>query len=217
MAPRRRQGTGLVRPVAYNPLDKLNLGRSIEQAVLERDLVALPPPEPFAGAGVYVIYYLGELECYAPLPEIEIGPIPTRCKPIYAGKAVPKGARKGGLREDAEVGPVLFRRLVEHAKSIEEAENLAVEDFRCQYLVVDDIWIPLGESLIIEEFAPLWNTVVDGFGNHDPGRGRRNQARSDWDTLHPGREWAARLRPGARSVEDLERLIDGYATRGDDE
>jgi hypothetical protein len=26
---------------------------------------------------------------------------------------------------------------------------------------VDDIWIPLGESLLIEMFSPLWNKVLD--------------------------------------------------------
>jgi hypothetical protein len=51
---------------------------------------------------------------------------------------------------------VLFRRLNEHAQSIAQAENLELSDFSCRYLVVDDIWIPLGESLLIEKFAPIW-------------------------------------------------------------
>lgn len=51
----------------------------------------------------------------------------------------------------------------------------------------------------------IWNTTVTGFGNHDPGSGRYNQARSSWDVLHPGRPWADRLRPGRQSAEELER------------
>jgi hypothetical protein len=42
-------------------------------------------------------------------------------------------------------------------------------------------------------YRPLWNTWIEGFGNHDPGSGRYNQAVSEWDTLHPGRVWATRL------------------------
>ena len=33
--------------------------------------------------------------------------------------------------------------------------------------------------------SPLWNTTVDGFGNHDPGKGRYEQAISDWDVPDP--------------------------------
>jgi Eco29kI restriction endonuclease len=37
---------------------------------------------------------------------------------------------------------------------------------------------------------------------HDPGRGRYEQARSDWDVIHPGRIWAERCNgvPKAESV-----------------
>jgi len=30
----------------------------------------------------------------------------------------------------------------------------------------------------------VWNVVIDGFGNHDPGAGRYNGERTRWDTLH---------------------------------
>jgi len=50
---------------------------------------------------------------------------------------------------------------------------------------------------------PLWNTVIDGFGNHDPGAGRYNQAKSAWDVLHPGRPWAERLSGASPHVEDV--------------
>jgi hypothetical protein len=46
------------------------------------------------------------------------------------------------------------------------------------------------EAALIKINMPLWNTAVDGFGNHDPGSGRYEQAKSDWDVIHPGRSWA---------------------------
>lgn len=46
------------------------------------------------------------------------------------------------------------------------------------------------EATLIKLNLPLWNTAVDGFGNHDPGSGRYEQAKSDWDVIHPGRAWA---------------------------
>ncbi len=46
------------------------------------------------------------------------------------------------------------------------------------------------EAALIKLNRPLWNTAVDGFGNHDPGSGRYEQAKSDWDVIHEGRLWA---------------------------
>ena len=103
-------------------------------------------------------------------------------------------------------GNDLYRRLNEHRKSLDAVQNLSVEDFYFRYLVVDDIWIPLGESVLIQQTKPLWNNVVDGFGNHDPGKGRSNQQRSPWDMLHPGRIWAEKLAPG-KSVEEIKSAI----------
>jgi hypothetical protein len=78
---------------------------------------------------------------------------------------------------------------------------------------VDDIWIPLGESLLIEGFAPLWNRVLDGFGNHDPGKGRYQQQKSPWDVIHGGRSWADRLQPNSRTEEQLTEIVQEYFAR----
>jgi hypothetical protein len=101
--------------------------------------------------------------------------------------------RKGGLSFDAGVGRALAARLRQHARSIQETANLALADFHYRALTVDDIWIPLGENVVIERFQPLWNRVIDGFGNKTPGRRRAGQRRSCWDALHPGREFVKRL------------------------
>jgi hypothetical protein len=48
--------------------------------------------------------------------------------------------------------------------------------------------------------------VVDGFGNHDPGTGRRNMKRPRWDILHPGRSWAGRLQPAETAKQVIAKL-----------
>ena len=49
---------------------------------------------------------------------------------------------------------------------------------------------------------PLWNSCIDGFGNHDPGSGRYAQAVSEWDSLHQGRPWVNKL-TGDKPDRDL--------------
>lgn len=190
---------------SFNPLDKRNLGESVADALLQTN-VKLMPPEPFIGAGVYALYYTGSFSAYGQLSEVNRDG-QYRC-PIYVGKAVPAGARKGGLGLEVEHGQALYRRLAEHAESISAARNLDLADFYCRFLVVDDIWIPLAESMLIERFKPVWNRVLDGFGNHDPGKGRLSGMMPPWDCLHPGRAWASRLQPCAYTEEQLrERVI----------
>ena len=41
----------------YNPLDKLNLGNSVAEAMLETRAHPLGVLEPFTGAGIYAVYY----------------------------------------------------------------------------------------------------------------------------------------------------------------
>jgi hypothetical protein len=200
-----------INPTPYNPLDKRNLGKSVAEALLEQAPTSMPSLSrksgnpPFAGAGVYAIYYIGDFEPYR---IISLANRDNKFEqPIYVGKAVPSGSRKGGSTEGAYSGAVLYDRLRQHAASIEQSANLTLSDFRCRFLVVDDIWIPLGESLLIEMFKPIWNHVVDGFGIHDPGQGRVGQRRSMWDVLHPGRRFAGPLPDNARSEAEILELI----------
>lgn len=190
----------------HNPLDKRNLGASVAREMLLTDVQPLPPTK-FIGAGVYAIYYCGDYAPYRKLAELNQHSWEV---PIYVGKAVPAGARKGGLGISVDHGPALFNRLNEHHESLLAAENLNADDFVCRFLVVDDIWIPLTESLLIERFKPLWNRCLDGFGNHDPGSGRYQQQRSPWDCVHPGRVWANKLRPNKQSQEQLLHAISSY-------
>lgn len=190
--------------IPFNPLDKANLGASVADALLARPAVALGDMSEFHGAGVYALYYHGKFKPYAALASLNASG--RFAAPIYVGKAVPAGARKGGAL-DSTPGKVLFKRLSEHAESIRAAANLDIADFHCRYLVVDDIWIPLGESLLIARFSPIWNSLIDGFGNHDPGSGRHAGMRPRWDVLHPGRHWAEKCRERKECVADIERDV----------
>ena len=191
----------------YNPLDKANIGNRIANELMNHAVENLPV-DPFIGAGVYAIFFVGDNEIYKELGEFNRN---NNCPiPIYVGKAVPQGARKGGTGIGENQGPALQKRLGDHTKSINEAEDLSVSDFKCRYIVVDDIWIPLAESLMITRFKPVWNSVIDGFGNHDPGSGRKGQVQSPWDMLHPGRPWAKKLPTGPKDQDTLRRLVRYY-------
>ncbi|WP_415831417.1 Eco29kI family restriction endonuclease [Cupriavidus plantarum] len=175
----------------YNPLAKSNLGESVANALLRVPVHALRDTRHLVGAGVYAIYYVGSFDAYAPIADRNKSN--SFLQPIYVGKAVPKGARKGGMGLDAGEGYALRSRLSQHAASINEADNLDLADFYYRALTVDDVWIPLGENVTIEKYQPLWNRVLDGFGNKTPGARRATQYRSLWDALHPGRKFVQKL------------------------
>lgn len=185
----------------YNPLDKRNLGSSVVDALLQESPEPIAELGEFQGAGIYAIYYIGDLELYSELSKRNRSEI--YAWPIYVGKAIPEGTRKGATTAGEYKGKALSKRLNEHTKSLEQATNLTSSDFQCRYLKVDDIWIPLAESVLIEKLMPPWNCVLDGFGNHTPGKGRFNQQRSFWDVVHPGRNWAEKCAPNAKSQEDI--------------
>ncbi|MEC4767914.1 Eco29kI family restriction endonuclease [Halomonas sp. CUBES01] len=183
----------------FNPLDKKHLGESVGQAMLRQPINSLAGLSKFNGAGVYAIYYSGDFPAYEEIAKRNNSG--SYIAPIYVGKAVPEGARKGKLSPAST--ETLFRRLNDHKKSLDKAENLHLEDFFYRCLIVDDIWIPLGESLLIAKFSPVWNNFIDGFGNHDPGSGRHAGLRPRWDVLHPGRSWAEKLQPRPETQEQI--------------
>ena len=193
--------------VPFNPLDKKHLGESVGQAMLRQPVTALSELKSFSGAGIYAIYYSGNFPVYEAIAERNQDGAFTA--PIYVGKAVPKGARKGGSLEET-TGTPLYNRLQQHKKSIEAATNLNIDDFHCRFLIVDDIWIPLGESLLIAKFNPLWNYLIDGFGNHDPGKGRHAGLRPRWDVLHPGRGWAEKCQPREETADQIIQEVRDY-------
>jgi hypothetical protein len=83
-----------------------------------------------------------------------------------------------------------------------------IAHFRVRFLVVTPLWITMAERFLIEHYQPIWNVCIEGFGNHDPGSGRHQGVISWWDALHPGREWAGRLRQERTSQEARTRLAE---------
>ena len=166
----------------------------------------------FQGTGVYALYYVGKSAYYTTLYEqnrLEFH------QPIYVGKAVPIGWRQA---KDATIDAAtseLFRRLNEHTKSINQVENLEQADFHCRFMILENTanhLIGTVEAALIRHYKPIWNTKIDGFGNHDPGSGRYNQAKSEWDIIHPGRPWAEKCLGQSSSVEKIKKKLSEYFT-----
>jgi hypothetical protein len=192
----------------YNPLDIASIADTVVRELLARPCGPLPPTERFFGAGIYALYYHGEFPEYAPLARQN----QSDCvAPIYVGKAVPQGGRKGIAVSAGSSSQALIGRLTEHAESIRAADStLRLEDFRCRYLVVEELFIELAERKLIQRYKPVWNAALGGFGNHDPGSGRYNQKRSGWDEVHPGRPWAVNLQAGKSTADQFRAEIRQY-------
>ncbi len=167
-----------------------------------------PPAEPFEGGGVYALYYSGDFDLYK---TISVKAIKKESLPIYVGKAVPSGWRTARITTTGKTP--LYNRIREHFRNIQQAENLSVNHFKCRYMILDGnesgIIGPV-EASVIRKFQPLWNSIIDGFGNHTPGEGRFNQAKSGWDVLHPGRSWAGRCMGKAPDYDELVKRIHEY-------
>ena len=192
----------------YNPLDERNLGASVAEALLERDPVSIAALPVFEGSGIYAIYYTGGFPTYTAFAERNRE---NRFEwPIYVGKAEGGRTRKGISDLSAKVGTALYSRLREHRDTINLVTNLSVSDFYCRALVVKDIWVPLGEALLLAKFSPIWNRILDGFGNHDPGSGRYNGQCPRWDILHPGRAWAVKCKPSIYTPQQLDNELRAY-------
>lgn len=194
-----------------------HLAESVGNALLSSRPTRADLLRPFDGAGVYAIYYTGTEAPYETLGEANARlPIGDVGVPVYVGKAVPSGGRKGIAV--ATTSKSLHARLADHRNSIAYATNLDVSEFYFRWLMVDPIWIPLGESILIQKFSPVWNVVLDGFGNHAPGSGRGEGVLSLWDTLHPGRRstprgqtepvfWADKYRANPATQSELMDLV----------
>lgn len=171
----------------------------------------IPPPENFSGAGIYALYYIGRTGLYK-----KFGESINRTAyaiPIYVGKAVPTGWRQNRNIGGGGTSKVLFSRLRQHAANIGEVRNLKTEDFKCRFMIFEGVaesMIAAVEAAVIAAHNPLWNSVLDGFGNHDPGKRRVSGRLSAWDALHPGRGWTDRITGEKPSVAELTRRITDY-------
>lgn len=180
---------------------------------------SLPLQERFFGTGVYALYYTGNNPAYRRYAEL------NRLEykyPIYVGKAVPKGWRQSRTSHDAAIKPSaeLYSRIREHIRNIDTVEGIDQNDFSCRFVIFEaegSDMISTIEAALIKLNRPLWNSALDGFGNHTPGAGRFNQAKSDWDVIHPGRAWADKCTGIPREEADiLERIKAHLSTLGNE-
>ena len=181
----------------------------IDEAVafmVNTPMESLPPDDKFSGGGVYALYYNGDFPLYQKIYS------ENKDLPIYVGKAVLPGWRQG--RDTVkENDPALFRRLSEHSRSINAVNNIELSHFTCRFVVLksqEADLISTVEAAMTRRYNPLWNSHIDGFGNHDPGKGRYEQAKSEWDVLHLGRVWADRLNGIPTDGNKIEEKIGVY-------
>lgn len=187
--------------VVFDPSNPKVIGRFTALALVAQDREPLAEIGKFYGSGVYAIYYRGDFEPYGPLKNSET--------PIYVGQAAPALANAHTARDQ---GPRLAARLNEHRKNIAKAQStLRLEDFEARFLVVQSGWETAAEDFLIHLFRPVWNSetnILYGLGKHGDDATTRANKRSPWDTLHPGRVWAAKSIEDARTpdviIGDLE-------------
>jgi hypothetical protein len=173
----------------FDPLDVENIGVTLAVELLEQPFHPLPPTELFSGAGVYAIYYDGPHPAYSQLVGLD-GGTGGKKYPVYIGSAVRENAKQG-FNPRATTATRLRTRLSHHAESISavvaggQDPSLRLADFRCRFLILNDAYITLAESVLIATFRPAWNGM--GFGSKVVGVRREGQIPSLWDSLHPGR------------------------------
>ena len=110
----------------WNPLIYENLMAGTVAHFEKQERIPLESVAGVQGPGIYALYYEGAMAEYRPIAD--------GARPIYAGKAVPKGSRTGG---ELDIGhPALRNRLKEHARSVEQVGNLDIKDFSCRVLAI---------------------------------------------------------------------------------
>lgn len=200
----------------FDPLSYANLGDSISRALDRQPLQKLLSLARFEGVGVYVLYYTGDFHPYRLLSEANRknpGSVP-----IYIGRASAENSRTGmnaaqkgfdyvpngdPTQSHLQIGNKLYNRIDDHRKSIILGDGIDVKDFQFRALSLTPTWVALAEIISIRNHQPIWNSYLTGLGNHNPGSGRSKSVRSMWDTLHPGRAWAAKLTPRVETPETL--------------
>ncbi|TVZ41178.1 Eco29kI restriction endonuclease [Alteromonadaceae bacterium 2753L.S.0a.02] len=182
--------------VVFDPSDPAIVGKLIARTLLERPRVPLGQIDRFYGSGVYAIYYTGDFDAYSDISGLQI--------PIYVGKVDPASSEAATPEEQ---GDKLWNRLVkDHAKNVEKVENLNLEDFESRFLVVRSAWQNTAENYLINWFKPVWNNemkICYGFGKHGDKSSTRDNTKSPWDALHPGRTWAADSKLHPKSADEI--------------
>jgi len=182
--------------IIFDPSNPRVVGRFTALALIAQERMPLSGIGKFYGSGVYAIYYRRTFEPYLPLSGSET--------PIYVGQAAPAISHAHSARDQ---GPRLAARLNEHRKNIGKATTtLDIADFEARFLVVQSGWETAAEDFLIDLFRPIWNSetnILYGLGKHGDSAETRGNRRSPWDTLHPGRAWAAASAEDASTPEEI--------------
>jgi len=179
-------------PVSFfDPTEPRLIGHFVALALIAQDRRPLQDIGKAYGSGVYAIYYTGQDEPYTPISGTET--------PVYVGKADPPANAKSILDQ----GTKLTDRLNEHRKNIDKVSGIDIADFECRALAVQSGYQASAEIHLIRLFEPIWNNetkILFGLGKHGDAATTRANNKSPWDTIHPGRAWAA-ASPVAKSAE----------------
>ena len=177
----------------FDPSEPRLIGHFVALALISQERYSLGSITPFYGSGIYAIYYRGPADIYAPISGTET--------PIYVGKADPPT----GAKTVVEQGTRLFSRLNEHRKNIGKVRGIEIQDFECRALAVQSGYQAAAENHLIRLFRPIWNNetkILFGIGKHGDAAATRANNKSPWDTIHPGRAWAAG-NPEEKSADDI--------------
>lgn len=188
----------IAQPISvFDPSNPKVVGRFVALALVAQDRHPLAEIPKFYGSGVYAIYYKGSFPAYQSISGTET--------PIYVGQAAPSVSN---ARTPMEQGAKLCGRLTDHRKNIGKASaSLGLADFEVRSLVVQSGWETAAEDYLIHLFRPIWNSetnILYGLGKHGDSATTRANKRSPWDTVHPGRAWAAATTEDAKSIGQIE-------------
>lgn len=189
----------------FDPADPTTAGRIVALTLISQPTHPLASIPNFYGAGVYALYYSGDFEPYRQLSGVD--------HPIYVGKADPAAS---GAKDAVAQGTKLSLRLGEHAKSIGKAHStLRLDDFKCRFLIVQSGFQKSAEDYLIRFFKPIWNSetkICFGLGKHGDSSETRDNKRSPWDTMHPGRAWADKSTKDQKTFTQIVSLIADHLT-----
>lgn len=187
----------------FDPSNPKVVGRFVALALVAQDRHPLAEIPKSYGSGVYAIYYNGSFPAYQSISGTET--------PIYVGQAAPAVSN---ARTPIEQGAKLSGRLNDHRKNISKASStLELADFEFRSLVVQSGWETAAEDYLIHLFRPIWNSetsILYGLGKHGDSATTRANKRSPWDTLHPGRAWAADSTEDAKSIAKIEAELSAH-------
>lgn len=177
----------------FDPTEPRLIGHFVALALIAQDRRPLADVSKAYGSGVYAIYYTGDAEIYAPISGTET--------PIYVGKADPPANAKTVIEQLTK----LTDRLGEHRRNIDKVSGIELADFECRSLAVQSGYQASAEIHLIRLFEPIWNNetrILFGLGKHGDASTTRANNKSPWDTIHPGRAWAAG-NPEAKSPAEI--------------